>query len=220
MATGPEIQTDRPESGPTAESSYWQRLAAQTHDCVTPANVLDVAGAVAVWYGAPQLATGRGIELCAFGYAKDAVDGSLARFTKTDCQLGAMVDAVGDKVNIACGLYHLTKNRQVPRTHLALVGAYNVINASITFADRALNQEPQIEVSQIGKLAMATSLSGVGLSVIGNKLSHENRQLGRAVQAAGFITSLAGIAKFGLPATIGYWHDFQAGAKKPWLKKV
>ncbi len=193
----------------------WQEVAAKTHNIIAPANGIDAVALRLAVYAGPRLDTWKGIGAGALAYGLDAVDGRVARATKTDSELGARVDVIGDKLKIAYGLYHIWRNDQAPKLLLAAVGAQNLANAGITMADRVINDKPQVEVSHEGKMSMVFQIGGIGMNVIGTKVSETMPALGKAVKASGTILAVMGLAKYGLPATKHYYQSLKDGFQKP-----
>lgn len=191
---------------PEQDPNIFQKVAVATHDIVTPANLIDaVAFGVAMRY-MPQLDTTKGIGMVAGSFLADVVDGTVARATGTASALGAQVDAGGDKVKIAFGLYNIYKLDLASPGLLAVVGLYNASNAGAVIYDKKFNENPGIEVSKNGKYSVFASCMGVGLQVIGSHLEKNDQpKLGQIAKVAGAGIAVGGIAKWGLPATKDYW---------------
>ncbi len=193
-------------SNPEQDPNIFQKIASATHDIVTPANLIDaVAFGVAMKYMS-KLDTTKGVGMVAGSFLADVVDGTVARATGTASAFGAKVDAGGDKIKIASGLYHIHRLDLASPALLATVGLYNASNAGAVIYDKKFNQNPGMEVSKDGKYSVFASCMGIGLQVIGSHLeTHDKPKLGQFAKTAGAGIAVGGIAKWGLPATKGYW---------------
>ena len=188
----------------------FQKVALTTKDVVAPANAVDAAAFVGAAWSAPRFDTWDGIIVGGLSYGVDAVDGALARITGTESELGAKVDAGGDKIKVIWGLINVLRNNQAPKSLLTIVAAQNLANAAIYGLDHAVHDEPHItEVTRIGKRAMATQVAGVGLNVIGNKVAEDKPALGKALKVTGTILGFAGFATYGLASTKEYWRQYR-----------
>ncbi len=191
----------------TNEQTQLQRVAEATNGVVTPSNVIDAAAFGAAIKYAPELNTPKGIAWVAASYAADVIDGKIARMTGTTSELGAAVDAVGDKIKTAYVAYHIAKLDLVPRPLLGAVLFQNVANAGAKAYDAIRNDESKLTVSQAGKYGAFSNNLGAGLHVIATELDKTNPNRARQARLAGDVVAWGGLAIFGMKATVGYWKE-------------
>lgn len=67
-------------------------------DVFTIPNAITITGGVLAWRGAEKLNSTRGIALLAGGRSLDVIDGLIARLTGKTSDVGAALDAGGDKL--------------------------------------------------------------------------------------------------------------------------
>ena len=197
------------------ELNRWQVLASRTHDIVTPSNALDAVSIPLAAYAAPRFDTWGGIGLGLAAYSVDFIDGWLARRLGVASELGSKVDTVGDKIRVGIAVYNIWKNDQAPKSLLGAVAVQNLANAAMTVADRALNDQPEITVTDEARRAMFMQVGGIGLNVIGTKVAENNPLTGRALKISGTAIGFSGLLKYGLPTTRTYFNNFLRGIKKP-----
>jgi phosphatidylglycerophosphate synthase len=196
------------------EPNAWQRVAAATHDIVTPANAIDVAAFGLAIHAAPRLDTGSGVVKGAIAFMADFVDGKVARATGTASELGAKIDPVGDKIKLGYSMYHIWQKRLASRGLIAAVALQNAGNTAITLCDQAVNDEPQVAVTSDGKKAMFTQAWGIGLQVIGTRVERSHEKSGRAIKVAGAVLGWGGLAVFGIKSTVDYYNTARGGNRK------
>lgn len=177
---------------------------------MTPANVIDAGAFVLAAKFVPKLNKWEGITAVAASYASDVVDGKVARATGTSNELGATVDAVGDKLKTAFAAYHIYKMHLASRPLLAGVALQNIANAGATIYDSLINDKSQIEVSKAGKYSAFSNSLGIGLQVIGTELEKSDQLKARNTKIAGAVIGWGGLAVFGAKATRDYWRQARA----------
>ncbi len=195
------------EAGKQVQLNNWQKLAEATNDIVTPGNALDAFGFAGSVYGLQHLDSWKGIIVAAGSFMTDFFDGKVARATGTQSDLGEAIDAGGDKVKLALGLFYLWKLDLAPKSLLLAIAAQNAVNAGLTVADRALNESPVLHSSQFGKKAIFIQQWGLGLHVMGSQIEKGNENRGKAIKAAGSIIGYAGVG-VGFVASSGYATKF------------
>lgn len=186
----------------------WQRVAEATGGVLTPANAIDALAFVAAIKQAPRLDTKEGVVALAVSYTADLVDGAVARATGTSSEVGAAVDAAGDKLKTAFTAFHIGRLGVASRPLLTAVAVHNAANAGATIYDRVKNDESKLELSKAGKYSAFSNSLGIGLQVIGSSLARGGHEKSaRFVRRAGAATVLSGLAVYGVPATIQYWRE-------------
>jgi phosphatidylglycerophosphate synthase len=188
-----------------AEQNVFQKVAEATHNVVTPANAMDAAAFALAVESAPRLDTWRGIIKMAVSYLTDLGDGATARATGTVREVGAGVDAAGDKIKTAYVGYQVARRGQADYDLLAVFGAYNLATAGATVYDRLAHDKPKIEASIPGKRAMFAGALALGLQIIGNKVAETDETKGRAIKLVGTGVGYGGLAHYGVPAVRDYW---------------
>lgn len=194
--------------------NVFQRVYDATNTVVTIPNALDVLAFPGAIYGIRNIETARGASAVLLSYGIDAIDGKIARKLGTASPLGEKIDAVGDKVKLGYGIYRLWKHDQADKPLLATVAIQNTINSVITIADRALNTEPVLHSSQIGKKSFMLQEIGVGLNIAGRVITKNgNEQAGEKLRIAGNIVGFGAVA-LGTIATRGYLRTLRQSQKK------
>lgn len=188
-----------------AEQNVFQRVAEATRGVVTPANVMDVAAFALAVESAPKMDTWRGIVTMAVSYLTDLGDGATARATGTVSEVGAGVDAVGDKLKTAYVGYHVARRELADYDLLTVVAGYNLATAGAAAYDRLTHDEPRVETNVPGKRAVFAASLGLGLQIIGNKVAETDEQKGRALKRAGTGVGYGGLAHYGVKAIRDYW---------------
>lgn len=193
-----------------------QAVAEATNGVITPANTVDAVAFGAAIHAGPRLDTWGGIGEAAAAYGADLVDGKIARATGTSNDVGARVDAVGDKLKLVWGMYHAVKGNLVDRDVVAVVAAQNAANAAVTFYDRYRNEEPTITAAQkLGKRAMFGQAMGLGVQIIGTRAARDgNERVGNAMRTAGRWLALGTAATFGVASTVDYIRTARTGIPK------
>ncbi len=105
----------------TDERNIFQKASDATGTIVTPANAIDAVAFVIALDGIKQHDTWSGIVKSGAGYAADAIDGKVARATKTQSDLGEAIDAGGDKIKLVYALAQIWKTKRAPRSLLTAV---------------------------------------------------------------------------------------------------
>lgn len=187
------------------EQNVFQRVAEATNGIVTPANAIDVAAFALAMESASKLDSWRGIASMAVAYTADLADGAVARATGTVSELGAGVDAVGDKVKTAYVGYHIARQGLANYDLLTAVAAYNMATAGATIYDRLAHDKPEVETTIPGKRAVFAGSLGLGLQIIGNKVAETDERKGRALKLAGAGIGYGGLAYYGAKAIRDYW---------------
>ncbi len=196
-------------------SRQFQRVAQATNGIVTPANAVDAAAFGIAMHAAPHLDEWGGIGEAFVAYGADFVDGKIARATGTSSEVGAGVDAVGDKIKLGWAMVHIARNNQADRDLLLGIAAQNVANAMVTAYDRRRNTEPTITAAQsLGKRAMFGQAASIGIQVIGTKVAQSHPALGNRIRRAGRYTGFATLATFGVASTIDYVRTARTGQPK------
>ncbi|MDZ7744841.1 MAG: CDP-alcohol phosphatidyltransferase family protein [Candidatus Saccharibacteria bacterium] len=192
--------TSQPES---PQANTFQRVANETYDIVTPANVIDGVALVGAFAGSRHLDKWGGIATCAASFAADVADGPVARGTGTQSELGEMVDATGDKIKLAFTAAAIWKHKLAPRHLISAVAIQNGINAVATTIDRSMDKEAVIHPSMFGKRAIFLQQAGLGAHVIGSKLEEDHPRMSKYVKRAGTAVGYTGVG-LGIVASIGY----------------
>lgn len=150
------------------ERNVWQRLAAQTNDVVTVANVVTMIGFALVIYGLVEIIAHRyylGSILLTIGRLCDLADGWLADITRTKSPLGELLDAVIDKLGTAATVIALFIAAVGPWWLLAGLLLPHILIALVITAKRRAGT--RIHPSRIGKLSMAAAWVGlIGLVLV------------------------------------------------------
>jgi phosphatidylglycerophosphate synthase len=189
----------------SAGQNMFQRTAEATGGMATPANLIDAAAfAVGIRY-ASRMDTAAGVGAVMGSYVSDLIDGPIARATGTSSELGASVDAAGDKLKTAYVIYNIAKGGLASRSLLTTVAAHNIINAAATVYDRTRHETPRVEVTREGKYGMFADNFGLGLQVIATEVSKTNERHGRQLRTAGAAITYTGLALFGVRASVDYW---------------
>lgn len=191
----------------SAEHNNFQQIAEATGGVVTPANAIDAGAFALAAKFVPKLDSWRGIAAVAVSYASDVVDGKVARATGTSNELGAAVDAVGDKIKTTYAAYHIAKMNLASKPLLAAVALQNVANAGATVYDSLVNDKSKVDVSKAGKYSTFSNSLGIGLQVIGTELEKNDPQRARNARVAGAVVGWGGLAVFGVRATRDYWRQ-------------
>lgn len=196
-------------------SQQLQSLAETTNGIVTPANMIDVAAFGLAINAAPHLDTWQGIGKAAVAYGADLIDGRVARATGTSGEVGAQVDAVGDKLKVGLAMVHMIRLGVVDKDLAALIAVQNLANAGATLYDRVRNEEPTINAAQkLGKYAMLGGAMALGGQTIGTKLSETHPRAGQLVKKASRWLGLTTVATFGVGSFLDYVHTARTGTKK------
>lgn len=190
-----------------SELNMHQRVAETTNNVVTVPNAMDVASVPVAEYGLRNLDSWHGIGVAGAAFAVDFFDGKVARKLGVASPTGEMVDATTDKIKLAMALFRIVEGDYAPKSLVAAVAIQNSYNASLTVLDRKNNQEPSIHPSQFGKKAIFMQQLGIGINVIGKKVSESNTKYGRAIKTAGTVLGWTGVG-VGLVASTGYTLDY------------
>lgn len=191
---------------PPEQRNIWQRLAARTHGIVTPANVVSVAGSVAVLWGAREFARGnqkRGLVAMTLGRAGDVVDGILAEKTGTKSRIGEALDAGSDKVQALGAGALLAYEGVLPRSSVAVIGAQNAANMAFAGIAKA-RHVPEYHPSAAGKYSVGALWSAVtaySAAEMARTAGHE--RAAHVLQVAGHVATAA-YALLGTEAAIDY----------------
>lgn len=171
----------------------FQHIANLTHHVVTPANAIDALSFVGAMYGLRELESWKGILISGASFMADYVDGIVARATGTQSELGEAVDAVGDKLKLALGLYTIWQHDLAPKQLLTSVAVLHGINTAVTATDRLIHDKPVMHATWLGKRAIFMEQWGIGLHVIGSKISQTSYEKGSAIKAAGTALGYIGV---------------------------
>lgn len=195
-----------------SERNSWQAVADATNNIVTPANAIDVAAFGLAMHGADRLDSWSGIAESGVSLIADLVDGKIARATGTASEIGEALDAGGDKIKLAKFILRVWQEERAPNSLLAAVTAQNLANVAITAYDRHHNETPQVHSSPDGKKAIFLQQVGLGMHVIGEKLSTKQERASGLFKRMGSIVGWAGVA-LGVKATVGYAKNAGANFK-------
>lgn len=189
----------------TTEQNVFQKVSEATHGVVTPANAIDAAAFALAIESAPKLDTWPGIARMAISYTADLADGATARATGTVNELGAAVDAVGDKLKTAYTGYHIARKGLASPGLLTAVAAYNLATAGAAARDRLAHEESQVSTTIPGKRAVFANSLGLGLQIIGTKVAETDERRGSQISRTGAAVTYAGLAIYGWRAARDYW---------------
>ena len=125
-------------------------------DVFTIPNAITITGGVLAWRGAEKLNSTRGIALLAGGRFLDVIDGLIARLTGQTSDLGAALDAGGDKLVMIKTLYEMRKQGAAPKAILGTIATLNAVNFVATGITNIRSEEKgETRPTKSGKLAMA-----------------------------------------------------------------
>lgn len=179
----------------------FQEIATNTHDVVTPANAISLAGFALASYGAQRMDTLPGVLVMGTGRVLDMVDGKVARATGTSSALGEMVDATLDKSAVAIMAYNAVKKDIVPRPVIASIVVQNIANTALTLYDRVKNDEPQIHPNRDGKHTMFAQNAAIGFFCLANVAKPPI--IRSSLKSAGWVATAVAVVK-GTRATQAY----------------
>lgn len=125
-------------------------------DIFTIPNAITLTGGVLAWRGAEKLDSTRSIALLAGGRSLDVIDGFVARLTGQTSDIGAALDAVGDKLVMIKTLYEMHKQGAAPEAILGTIATLNTVNFLATGITNIRSKEKgETRPTKSGKLAMA-----------------------------------------------------------------
>ncbi|GAC1483172.1 MAG: hypothetical protein NVS1B7_6890 [Candidatus Saccharimonadales bacterium] len=194
---------DRPSLPTNNPLNVFQKVAAATHDIITPANGLDALGFAASIYDIQQLDSLKGIAVAGAGFMTDFFDGKIARATGTQSKLGEAIDAGGDKIKLALALRKVWQSELAPRPLIAAVALQNSVNVALTSVDQLRRADTVLHPSNFGKKAIFMQQWGLGLHVFGSEVAKHNESRGNRIKLAGSVLTAAGVV-VGLVASAGY----------------
>lgn len=164
-------------------------------DILSPANAISAVGLGLTFLGAANVDSLSGVVMIGAGRTLDLLDGYVARRTHAS-GLGALVDATFDKVGMAAILIQSYRHEAAPEAVLAVVAAYNVVNAiANVYSDR---KGGEAKTSKSGKYGMFGQNVAIGSFALANALGgHTGLEV---AGSAAFIGSLPSATK----ASYGY----------------
>lgn len=182
-----------------------QDIAEETHDVVTPSNIMSTVGFVMAVRGASQMDTPKGVAIMGIGRAIDVLDGKVARSTDTASDLGEMVDATLDKTAVAIMCYQAVRKNVVPKSVIGMIAAQNAVNAALSLYDRNQHPgDPHIHPSKDGKHTMFAQNAALGLFCLAEIVNQPGIKKG--LRSLGW-TAGAIAAYKGARATKGYYNQ-------------
>lgn len=182
-----------------------QVIAEKSNGIVTPSNMLDLAATAVATKNMSKIDTTRGVLMVATTMAVDLVDGSIARATGTESQIGAKIDAGADKLNAGHALYYAWKKNLAPKPLLALVAIQNGVNCAAVIHDSLTHKSTRLQTSKYGKAATFTNGFGVGLNVIGNSIKDSHPEKAERLKSIGTLLGYTGLTTVGVLANLDYW---------------
>lgn len=188
---------------PSGVNEFFQRIAEQTHDVVTPANAMSLAGFTLAVAGAAKMDSLPGVMTMGAGRVLDILDGKVARATGTASDLGEMVDATLDKTAVGIMCIQALRRNIVPKAVLGSIAAQNVANTLLTLYDRRKHPEdPHIHPSKEGKHTMFAQNASIGFFCLAE--AAKPPAIRQSLRAAGWISAAVAAVK-GARATKGYY---------------
>lgn len=136
----------------------WQKIAVATRGFITPGNFASLLGFALVILGLSELVDRHffiGSILLALGRLCDLLDGTLAEYTGTKCQVGEILDTGTDKLAIFLSLIVLALNDLTPAYIVVAILGLNIASVSISLIARV--RRIVIHPSKAGKFFTALS---------------------------------------------------------------
>lgn len=136
----------------------WQKIADLTRGFITPGNFASLLGIVLVFLGLHQLINHHfliGSILLALGRLCDLLDGTLAEYTGTKCQVGEILDTGTDKLAIFVSATVIALNDLTPAYIIIAILGLNILSVCISLIARV--RHIVIHPSKAGKFFTALS---------------------------------------------------------------
>jgi hypothetical protein len=205
---------------PTVDSPTQREREYHPKDIFSVPNAISATGLGLVLYGARKFDTGKhthdahavrtAIMMMAGGRLLDLLDGKAARCLHQESDLGAAVDAVGDKCGMLAIGTAMARHNIIPKPVVGMIAAKNTVNAAAT-AYYGLGHTEAIRTPKAGKLSMAADNVAVA-AYMAEKCARKGSKMERVAHTVA-VGSVALGAILGIAAAKDYLTGNYAKAK-------
>lgn len=205
---------------PAADSPTRREREYYVKDIFSVPNAISATGLGLVLYGARKFDTGKrthdartvrtAIMMMAGGRLLDLLDGKAARCLHQESDLGAAVDAVGDKCGMLAIGTAMARHNIIPKPVVGMIAAKNTINAAAT-AYYGLGHTEAIRTPKAGKLSMAADNVAIA-AYMAEKCARKGSKMERVAHTVA-VGSVALGAVLGIAASKDYLTGHYAKAK-------
>lgn len=205
---------------PIVDSRARREREYHTKDIFSVPNAISAAGLGLVLYGARKFDTGKrthdartvrtAIMMMAGGRLLDLLDGKAARCLHQESDLGAAVDAVGDKCGMLAIGTAMARHDIIPKPVVGMIAAKNTVNAAAT-AYYGLGHTEAIRTPKAGKLSMAADNVAIA-AYMAEKCARKGSKVERVAHTVAVGSAALG-AVLGIAAAKDYLTGHYARAK-------
>ena len=205
---------------PAVDSPTRREREYYVKDIFSVPNAISATGLGLVLYGARKFDTGKrthdartvrtAIMMMAGGRLLDLLDGKAARCLHQESDLGAAVDAVGDKCGMLAIGTAMARHNIIPKPVVGMIAAKNTINAAAT-AYYGLGHTEAIRTPKAGKLSMAADNVAIA-AYMAEKCARKGSKMERVAHTVA-VGSVALGAVLGIAASKDYLTGHYAKAK-------
>jgi phosphatidylglycerophosphate synthase/diacylglycerol kinase family enzyme len=179
----------------------WQKIAEFTRGFITPGNFASLLGIVLVFLGLHELVNHHfllGSILLALGRLCDLLDGTLAEYTGTKCQVGEMLDTGTDKIAIFISAIVIALNDLTPAYIIVTILGINILSVCLSLIARM--RHIVIHPSKAGKFFTALSWVAIISYLYSYAIAGLPQDILRGFAHAAFVGTLG----LGILALYGY----------------